>query len=93
MALAKQHLKNGPLILYDVSSSYMEGRCCPLAQRGYSRDGRRGTLQIIYDLATTNERPIFVAYTPTLRKSGKTACQSRLRRFCFIDDPAWLPGQ
>jgi hypothetical protein len=49
-ALAKRHLKNGTLVLYDVSSSYMEGRCCPLAQRGYSRDGRPGTLQIVYGL-------------------------------------------
>ena len=36
--------------MYDVSSSYMEGHCCPLAKRGYSRDGRRGTLQIVYGL-------------------------------------------
>src|SRR6201985_2765337 len=49
-ALAKRHLKNATLVLYDVSSSYMEGRCCPIAQRGYSRDGRRGTLQIVYGL-------------------------------------------
>jgi transposase len=49
-ALAKQHLMNGTLVLYDVSSSYMEGRCCPLAKRGYSRDGRQGTLQIVYGL-------------------------------------------
>ena len=49
-SLAKRHLTNGTLVLYDVSSSYMEGRCCPLAQRGYSRDGRRGTLQIVYGL-------------------------------------------
>ncbi len=49
-ALAKRHLSNGTLVLYDVSSSYMEGRCCPLAERGYSRDGRRGTLQIVYGL-------------------------------------------
>src|ERR1700723_402941 len=49
-ALARQHLKNGTLVLYDVSSSYMEGRCCPIAKRGYSRDGRRGTLQIVYGL-------------------------------------------
>ena len=49
-ALAKRHLTNGTLVLYDVSSSYMEGRCCPLAQRGYSRDGRKGTLQIVYGL-------------------------------------------
>src|SRR5689334_9135090 len=49
-ALAKRHLRNGTLVLYDVSSSYMEGRCCPLAKRGYSRDGRKGTLQITYGL-------------------------------------------
>jgi len=48
--LAKRHLSSGTLVLYDVSSSYMEGRCCPLAKRGYSRDGRRGTLQIVYGL-------------------------------------------
>jgi len=49
-ALAKRHLRNGTLVLYDVSSSYMEGRCCPLAKRGYSRDGKKGTLQIVYGL-------------------------------------------
>jgi hypothetical protein len=48
--LAKRHLTHGTLVLYDVSSSYMEGRCCPLAKRGYSRDGRKGTLQIVYGL-------------------------------------------
>jgi transposase len=50
IALAKRHLTNGTLVLYDVSSSYMEGRCCPLAKRGYSRDGKKGTLQIVYGL-------------------------------------------
>ena len=49
-ALAKRHLKSGTLVLYDLSSSYVEGRCCPLAQRGYSRDGKKGTLQIVYGL-------------------------------------------
>lgn len=49
-ALARRYLKNGTLVLYDVSSSYMEGRCCPLAHRGYSRDGRKGTPQIVYGL-------------------------------------------
>ena len=49
-ALAKRHLKNGTLVLYDLSSSYMEGTHCPLAHRGYSRDGRKGTLQIVYGL-------------------------------------------
>ena len=49
-ALARRHLRGGTLVLYDVSSSYFEGRSCPLAQLGYSRDGRRGTPQIIYGL-------------------------------------------
>jgi hypothetical protein len=49
-ALARRHLQNGTLVLYDVSSSYMEGRCCPLAKRGYRRDGKKGTLQIVYGL-------------------------------------------
>ena len=49
-ALAKRHLKGGTLVLYDVSSSSMEGRCCPLAKRGYNRDGKKGKLQIVYGL-------------------------------------------
>jgi hypothetical protein len=48
--LARRHLKAGELVLYDVSSSYFEGRACPLARLGYSRDGKRGTPQIIYGL-------------------------------------------
>src|SRR6266542_2516903 len=48
--LARRHLGAGTLVLYDVSSSYFEGRTCPLAQLGYSRDGRRGTAQIVYGL-------------------------------------------
>jgi hypothetical protein len=49
-ALARRHLTGGMLVLYDVSSSYLEGRCCPLAQFGYSRDGKRGKRQIVYGL-------------------------------------------
>jgi len=49
-ALARRHLQNGTLVLYDVSSSYMEGRCCPLAKLGYNRDGKKGMLQIVYGL-------------------------------------------
>jgi hypothetical protein len=49
-ALARNHLTGGTLVLYDVSSSYMEGRCCPLAQYGYNRDRKRGKLQIVYGL-------------------------------------------
>jgi len=49
-ALARRHLKGGCLVLYDLTSSYLEGRCCPLAQYGYSRDGKPGKLQIVYGL-------------------------------------------
>ena len=49
-ALAKRHLHDDTLVLYDLTSSYFEGRTCPLAQRGYSRDGKTGTLQIVFGL-------------------------------------------
>src|SRR5437879_3085310 len=59
--LARRHLSDGELVLYDVSSSYFEGRSCPLAKLGYSRDRRRGTLQIIYGLLCDRRgRPISV---------------------------------
>ena len=48
--LARQHLEEGSLVLYDLTSSYVEGRCCPLAKHGYSRDGKRGKLQIVFGL-------------------------------------------
>ena len=49
-ALARNHLHDGTLVLYDVSSSYVEGRCCELARLGYNRDGKKGKLQIVYGL-------------------------------------------
>src|SRR4249920_857428 len=49
-ALARRHLKDGTLVLYDVTSSYLEGRCCELARRGYSRDGRPDRPQIVFGL-------------------------------------------
>ena len=59
--LARRHLLDGELVLYDVSSSYFEGRCCELAALGYSRDGKRGTQQIIYGLLCDKPgRPIAV---------------------------------
>ena len=51
--LAKRHLSDNTLVLYDLTSSYFEGHCCPLAQRGHSRDGKRGTLQIVFGLLCT----------------------------------------
>ena len=50
--LAARHLYVGGLVLYDLSSSYFEGSTCPLAKLGYSRDGKKGTLQVNYGLLT-----------------------------------------
>ncbi|HYB26577.1 MAG TPA: IS1634 family transposase [Solirubrobacteraceae bacterium] len=59
--LARRHLREGELVLYDVSSSYFEGRSCELAKLGYSRDHKRGTPQIIYGLLCDKPgRPIAV---------------------------------
>ena len=64
-ALARRHLQgdgeNDGFVLYDLSSSYLEGRSCPLAQLGYSRDGKRGKLQVNYGLICSPEgRPVGV---------------------------------
>ena len=50
--LAKRHLKDGALALYDLSSSYFEGTTCPLAALGHNRDGKKGKLQVNYGLLT-----------------------------------------
>jgi transposase len=51
-ALAKRHLADGVLVLYDVTSTYFEGRHCPIAKLGHSRDGKRDKLQIVIGLLT-----------------------------------------
>jgi hypothetical protein len=63
--LARRHLPGDgdgeAFVLYDLSSSYMEGRCCPLATLGYSRDGVKGKLQVNYGLICSPEgRPVGV---------------------------------
>ena len=60
-ALARRHLAPGGRVLYDLSSSWVEGSCCPLARRGYSRDGKTGKAQIEYGLTCDPEgRPVAV---------------------------------
>lgn len=76
-ALARRHLGAGSLVLYDVSSTYVEGRCCPLARRGYSRDHRPDRAQIVFGLVT-DERGCPIAVEAF---SGDTA------------DPATLEAQ
>jgi len=63
--LAKRHLREDATVLYDLSSSYFEGRTCPLAKRGYSRDGKKGTLQVNYGLLTDAQGcPVAVSVFP-----------------------------
>ena len=52
--LATRHLADHTLVLYDLTSSYLEGTHCPLARRGHSRDGKKGTLQIVFGLLCTS---------------------------------------
>jgi hypothetical protein len=64
-SLATRHLQAGSMVLYDLSSSWMEGTHCPLAQRGYSRDHKSGKAQIEYGLMTDDEgRPVAVEVFP-----------------------------
>ena len=59
--LARRHLVGEGFMLYDLSSSYVEGRCCPLASLGYSRDGVRGKAQVNYGLTCSPEgRPVAI---------------------------------
>jgi len=59
--LAKRHLSEGAHVLYDVTSSYYEGRSCPLMQFGHDRDGKRGRPIVVYGLLADQEgRPVAV---------------------------------
>lgn len=75
--LAQRHLTEGAVVLYDVSSSYYEGRTCPLACYGHDRDGKKGLPIIVYGLLTdAHGRPVALDVYP-----GNTA------------DPATVPNQ
>jgi hypothetical protein len=63
--LARRHLADGATALYDLSSSYLTGEACDFARRGYSRDGKKGTLQVNYGLLTDQVgRPVAVTMYP-----------------------------
>ncbi|MFQ5705784.1 MAG: IS1634 family transposase [Gemmatimonadales bacterium] len=71
--LAGRHLAEGGFALCDLTSSYFEGRCCPLAARGHNRDGKRGKLQVNYCLLTDRQgRPISVTVYPGNTNDPKT---------------------
>ena len=81
-ALARKHLRAGMLVLYDVSSSYVEGRCCELAQLGYNRDGKKGKLQIVYGLLCARDGcpvaiEVFEGDTPIRARSPRRSTRSR----------------
>src|SRR5215471_17811263 len=93
--LAKRHLKDGMLVLYDVTSSYFEGQHCPLAQYGHSRDHRRDRLPIVYGLLCTREGlPIAIevfegntADPMTLRSAIETLkSRFRIKRVVMVGD-------
>ncbi len=76
-ALARRHLTEGCFVLYDLSSSYLEGRKCPLAALGYPRDGKRGKLQISYGLTCSPEgRPVAVEVFDGKTHDDKTLPQA-----------------
>ncbi|MBU2601646.1 MAG: IS1634 family transposase [Actinobacteria bacterium] len=98
-ALARRHLEPGGFVLYDLSSSYFEGRCCPLAALGHSRDGKKGTLQITYGLICSPEgRPVAVEVFPGNTQDQQTlpaAVSSVTERFgcervIFVGDRGML---
>lgn len=94
-ALAKRHLTEGALVLYDLSSTWYDGRNCPLAKIGHSRDGRKGTLQILFGLICNAEGcPVAVEVfegnvgDPTTLATQIEKVRSRfgLERIVFVGD-------
>ena len=83
--LARRHLHENTLVLYDLTSTYLEGTHCPLARRGYSRDGKKGKLQIVFGLLCSPDGcPIAVEVFKGSTSDPKTvACQVNKLRVRF----------
>jgi transposase len=78
--LATRHLKEGGLVLYDLSSSYFEGVTCPLAARGHNRDNKKGKLQVNYGLLTDQRgTPVSVSVFPG-NSADPTTLMPQVRR-------------
>jgi len=97
--LAEQHLQEGGLVLYDVSSSYYEGRTCPLAHYGHDRDGQKGLPIIVYGLLTNRAGcPVAVEVYPgntadpttVLDQVDKLRQQFHLERVVLVGDRGML---
>jgi transposase len=99
--LAQRHLSDGSLVLYDVTSSYFEGRKCPLAKRGHNRDGKKGKLQIVIGMLCNGEGcPVSVqvfegntgdpkTLAPQIRKLRE---RFGLKRITLVGDRGMLTG-
>lgn len=97
--LASHHLQDGSLVLYDVSSTYFEGRTCPLAKLGYSRDGKKDKLQIVFGLLCNHEGcpvavEVFTGNTADPQTLGSQVKKVRerfgLSRVIFVGDRGML---
>jgi hypothetical protein len=93
--LARRHLKNGVLVLYDVTSTYLEGRCCPLARHGYSRDHRGDRPQLVIGLLCASDGcPVAVEVfdgntgdpTTVPNQIDKLKQRFKLKRVVFVGD-------
>jgi hypothetical protein len=90
--LARQHLQGSTLVLYDLSSTWLTGRCCELAARGHSRDGKRDDPQIVFGLICSAEgSPIAVEVFPgnTADPATVAAQVSKLRERFGIEHIVW----
>lgn len=97
--LARRHLSNGALLLYDVTSTYLEGRCCPLARHGYSRDSRSDRPQLVIGLmCAANGCPVAVEVfagntadpTTLTAQIDKLKQRFRLQRVVMVGDRGML---
>ena len=93
-SLARRHLQKGSLLLYDVTSSYFEGNCCPLAAFGYNRDGKRGKRQLVCGLLCAADGcPVAVEVFPgNTADPGTVAALVRLIRQRFGIESVALAG-
>jgi len=99
--LAQRHMAEATLVLYDVSSTYFEGRSCPLAQLGHNRDGKKGKLQIVFGLLCNQQGcPVAVEVFEGNQGDPKTLAKQiekvrerfGLKRVVFVGDRGMLTG-
>jgi hypothetical protein len=91
--LARQHLAGSTLVLYDLTSTWVTGRCCELAAHGYSRDGKRDDPQIVFGLVCTPEGcPVAVeVFTGNTADPATVASQvDKLKNRYGIEKLAWV---